>query len=45
VQACSEQALILVRRPDEEIKPVPASNTDWGMQRAEDRGIDLSGLL
>jgi electron transport complex protein RnfB len=45
VSTCPDKALILVRRPEEEIKPVPQSIEEWGMQRAEDRGIDLSGLL
>jgi H+/Na+-translocating ferredoxin:NAD+ oxidoreductase subunit B len=45
VSACSEEALSLVRRPEEEIKPVPVNIIDWGMQRAQDRGIDLSTLL
>jgi Na+-translocating ferredoxin:NAD+ oxidoreductase subunit B len=45
VNACPDQALILVRRPEEEIKPVPVSMSDWGRQRAEARGIDLSSLL
>lgn len=45
VSTCPDQALILVRRPDEEIKPVPVSLHDWGMQRAEERGLDLSSLL
>ena len=45
VNACADKALILVRRPEEEIKPVPTSMSDWGRQRAMDRGIDLSVLL
>lgn len=45
VNACPDHALILVRRPDEEIKPVPVSIIDWGMQRAKARGIDLSPIL
>lgn len=45
VNACPDHVLILVRRPDEEIKPVPISISEWGKQRAEERGIDLSPLL
>ncbi len=45
VNACPDQALVLIRRPEEEIKPVPVSMSDWGRQRAEERGIDLSSLL
>ncbi len=45
VNSCADKALALVRRPDEEIKPVPTSMSDWGRQRARDRGIDLSPLL
>ncbi len=45
VSTCQDHALVLVRRPEEEIKPVPTSMSDWGRQRAADRGIDLSSLL
>lgn len=45
VSTCPDQALILVRRPEEEIKPVPVSMADWGRQRAEQRGIDLKAVL
>lgn len=45
VSACEDKALVLVRRPEEEIKPIPTSLLDWGWQRAKDRGIDLSPLL
>jgi electron transport complex protein RnfB len=45
VNACADDALILVRRPAEEVKPVPVSIIDWGLQRAQMRGIDLSSLL
>jgi ferredoxin len=45
VNACPDQALILVRRPENEIKPVPVSVTEWGDQRAAARGIDLTPLL
>ena len=45
VNACPDHALVLVRRPEDEIKPVPASIIEWGIQRAEERGIDLSSIL
>jgi electron transport complex protein RnfB len=45
VNACPDHALVLVRRPEEEVKPVPVTMADWGRQRAEQRGIDLSSLL
>jgi ferredoxin len=45
VNACPDHALVLVRRPEEEIKPVPVNIWDWGMQRAQERGIDLSSIL
>ena len=45
VNTCPDHALVLIRRPEEEVKPVPVSLIDWGMQRALDRGIDLTPLL
>jgi len=45
VNTCPDHALILVRRPEEEVKPVPVNMVDWGMQRAQERGIDLTPLL
>ena len=45
VNTCPDHALVLVRRAEEDIKPVPVSYEDWGKQRAADRGIDLSSLL
>jgi ferredoxin len=45
VNTCPDHALVLVRRPEEEVKPVPVNLVDWGMQRARDRGIDLTPLL
>jgi hypothetical protein len=35
----------LIRRPEEEIKPVPTSIVDWGIQRAQERGVDLTSIL
>jgi ferredoxin len=45
VNTCPDHALVLVRRPQEEVKPVPVNLVDWGLQRARERGIDLTPLL
>ncbi len=45
VNTCADRALVLVRRPEEEIKPIPASKSEWGRLRAKERGIDLSSVL
>jgi electron transport complex protein RnfB len=45
INACPDHALILIRRPEEEIKPVPTSIVDWGIQRAQERGVDLTSIL
>ncbi len=42
---CPEDALHLVRRPEEEIKPPPVTPRDWSHDRARARFMDLSGLL
>ena len=39
--ACPDQALILWRRPEEEVKPPPATEAEWRLARAQSRGIDL----
>ena len=39
--ACTEQALSLVRRPVEQVKPIPENELDWMRQRAAARGLDL----
>jgi electron transport complex protein RnfB len=44
VNACPDQALALIRRPDEEIRPVPVNYEDWSHQRAANRRIDLQSL-
>jgi Na+-translocating ferredoxin:NAD+ oxidoreductase subunit B len=36
---CSTEALGLVRRPEEEVKQVPVTHTDWESQRAAERGL------
>jgi ferredoxin len=39
VLACSTGALGLVRRPEEEVKPVPHTHADWEIARAAERGL------
>jgi ferredoxin len=36
---CTTGALGLVRRPEEEIKPVPQTHREWEMQRVAERGL------
>jgi Pyruvate/2-oxoacid:ferredoxin oxidoreductase delta subunit len=45
VPACPENALVLVRRPIEEIPPVPETEMDWMQARAVARGIDIRQVL
>lgn len=45
VQACPEAALILVRRPEQDVLPIPASKSDWMQQRATARGLDLDQVM
>jgi electron transport complex protein RnfB len=42
---CPDDVLSLVRRPDDEIKPVPATQYEWGMARATARGLNLDDIL
>jgi ferredoxin len=44
VPECLEGALALMRRPEDEIKPVPTTSHDWGMERAAARGMEISFL-
>lgn len=39
VPACPSEALILVRRPEEEILPIPETPSDWDNQRTISRGM------
>ncbi|MEW5941031.1 MAG: 4Fe-4S binding protein [Chloroflexota bacterium] len=39
VIACSTDALGLVRRPEEEVKPIPQTHAEWGLQRAMERNL------
>jgi H+/Na+-translocating ferredoxin:NAD+ oxidoreductase subunit B len=45
VPTCPEGALKLVRRPPEEILPIPATGDEWRLQRALARGQEISNLL
>jgi len=39
VIACSTGALGLVRRPEDEVKPVPQTHAEWGALRIAERGL------
>ncbi len=41
---CPDHALVLWRRPDDEIKPPPKTEAEWRLARAEERGIDLQPI-
>ncbi len=41
VPSCDTEALNLVRRPEQEVLQIPVTEEDWGVERAEARGIDL----
>ncbi len=45
VMHCTESALSLMRRPDEEILPVPPTLHDWQVERAAMRGRDIADIL
>jgi len=45
VPVCPEGALGLIRRPPEEILPVPESEQDWLYQRAKTRGLEITNVL
>ena len=45
VPSCIEEALTLVRRPEEEIKEPPTTILDWGIERAMVRELDLTKIL
>lgn len=42
---CEQGALHLERRPEQEIKPIPATLRDWQAERAAARGRDLAEVL
>ncbi|BBB47610.1 4Fe-4S dicluster domain-containing protein [Pelolinea submarina] len=39
VPNCPSEALTLIRRPEEEVMPIPETLIDWGSQRAASRGL------
>lgn len=45
VPACPSEALGMLRRPEEQIKPPPATMKDWRLERAASRGRDLNEVL
>ncbi len=42
---CPVEALSMVRRPEEEVLPPPATERDWMAARAAARGLDLNAVL
>lgn len=45
VSTCPTEAMLLVRKPEEQWVTPPATMRDWMIQRAKNRGISLEGLL
>ena len=45
VVACPDEALALVKRPDDEIALPPLNEREWMAQRAAARGLDLADVL
>ena len=45
VPYCDTEALVLVRRPEEEIIIPPLSEEDWMKERAVSRGVDIKEVL
>lgn len=45
VPACPSEALVMVRRPADQVKPPPETMTDWRLERAAARGRDLGEVL
>jgi ferredoxin len=39
VLTCAAEALVLMRRPEDEVKPVPRTRADWSLQRGAARGL------
>ena len=42
VSACPDKALGLMRRPEDEVVSPPATEEDWQIERARQRGLDLA---
>ncbi|HIQ01712.1 MAG TPA: 4Fe-4S dicluster domain-containing protein [Anaerolineales bacterium] len=45
VPACPEEAIRLERRPAEEVPPTPSTIREWGLHRAQARGISLEEIV
>jgi heterodisulfide reductase subunit A-like polyferredoxin len=45
VLACPDEALTLVRRPEDEILKTPVTEKDWMEVRAFERGIEITAVL
>lgn len=45
VLACPDEALTLIRRPEEEVLLPPVTESDWRVNRAAARGLDLSEIM
>ncbi len=45
VMACPSEAMILVRKPEDQISPPPRDIEEWRKERAESRGISLEEIL
>ena len=45
VPVCPENALGLIRRPAEQVKPPPATESDWQADRSAARGLNLEKVL
>jgi Na+-translocating ferredoxin:NAD+ oxidoreductase RNF subunit RnfB len=44
VPSCDTEALTLARRPEEEVLQIPVTEEDWGVERAEARGINIDDI-
>jgi ferredoxin len=45
VPVCPDRALTLIRRPEDEILPIPETHENWLQERADARGIDIIEIL
>ena len=45
VPQCPDEALTLIRRPEEQILEVPPTHDDWLSERAKARGLDITEVL
>lgn len=45
VRTCPEEAISLVRKPEEQIEIPPKDEMQWYMARARMRGVDISGFI